>query len=78
MIGKKSMEGSIAMFITCTIIGFIVFMRTNMAEYAIVIGSLVATLVELYEPLGLNDNITIPVISCIALQWGLSRIEACQ
>ena len=77
-VGKKSMEGSVAMFVTCVIIGFVVFMRTHMAEYAIVIGALVATLVELYEPLGLNDNVTIPVISCIALQWGLSRIETCR
>lgn len=76
--GKKSVEGSVAMFITCTVIGFIVFMKTNLAEYAVVVGALVATLVELYEPFGLNDNITIPVSSCIALQWALSRIQTCR
>jgi hypothetical protein len=24
-----------------------------------------------------NDNLTIPVFTAIALQWGLKRIEAC-
>lgn len=32
---------------------------------------------QLYEPLGLNDNLTIPLFSTIAMQWGLSRVKSC-
>ena len=74
--GKKSVEGSIAMFVTCVVVGLLTFYRSSLSEYAIVVGALVATLVELYEPFGLNDNITIPVISCCAVQWALARVEA--
>ena len=35
------------------------------------------TLTELIEPFGLNDNVTIPVFSSIALQFGFSRISSC-
>ena len=36
----------------------------------------VATLVELFEPFGLNDNLMIPVFSGLALSWGFARLEA--
>ena len=32
---------------------------------------------QVYEPLGLNDNLTIPLFSSIALQWGFARIQTC-
>jgi diacylglycerol kinase (CTP) len=75
--GKKSVEGSVAMFTMCTIVGLVAFGEVYLREYAVVIGALVATLVELYEPFGINDNLTIPITSSLALQWGLSRIESC-
>ena len=75
--GKKSVEGSLAMFTTCVILGMFVFSGVYLGEYAVFIGSLAATLVELYEPLGLNDNITIPVLSGLFLQWALLRIKTC-
>ena len=40
-------------------------------------GAIVATLTEVIEPFGLNDNVTIPVFSSIALQFGFSRISSC-
>jgi dolichol kinase len=73
--GKKSVEGSVAMLIMCIIIGMIIYGNVYMAEYAVVIGAIAATLTELYEPFGLNDNITIPMISSLALQFGLSRLQ---
>jgi diacylglycerol kinase (CTP) len=76
--GKKSLEGSVAMFIVCSVCGFIVFASTPLMDYAVIIGSLAATLVELYEPFHLNDNITIPVVSGLALQWALGRIQNCK
>ena len=36
---------------------------------------IVATVVELYEPFGLNDNLMIPVFSGLALSWGFARLE---
>jgi diacylglycerol kinase (CTP) len=76
--GKKSVEGSVAMFLVCVVFGVIAYSDSYLSEYAVVIGSLAATLVELYEPFGLNDNITIPVLSGMALQWALSRVEGCR
>lgn len=75
--GKKSMEGSIAMFITCTIIGMVAFSERYLSEYAVFLGAFTATIVELYEPFQVNDNLSIPIISSLALQWGLSRIQRC-
>lgn len=75
--GKKSVEGSVAMFIVCFIVGMIAFNDVYLSEYAVGTGALVATLVELYEPLYTNDNLTIPVFSALALQWGFDRIKQC-
>lgn len=74
--GKKSMEGSVAMLIMCTVVGMIIYGNVYMGEYAVILGAVAATLTELYEPFGLNDNVTIPMISSLALQLGLSRLEA--
>jgi len=75
--GKKSLEGSAAMFISCVTVGLIAFAGVPLSDYAVIIGSLAATIVELYEPLGVNDNITIPICSAAALQWALARVENC-
>lgn len=75
--GKKSVEGSAAMMLACVFIGMFLYSNVFMCEYAVFLGALAATLTELYEPFGLNDNLTIPLISSLALQFGLSRIEGC-
>ena len=72
--GKKSLEGSLAMFLVCFITGMIVFQEVPLCEYGVFFGSLAATLTELYEPFGLNDNLTIPIFSALALHWGLLRV----
>ena len=76
-LGKKSLEGSIAMFITCCFVGYFMLDSVILREYAIVFGAFIATITELFEPFHLNDNITIPIFSCLALQFALSRINAC-
>lgn len=76
--GKKSVEGSMAMFLTCCLLGCTVFSTVHMREYPVVVGALAATLTELYEPFGLNDNLTIPLMSSLALTWGFSRIHNCK
>jgi dolichol kinase len=73
--GKKSAEGSVAMLIACLMIGMFIYGDVYLSEYAVLLGAVVATVTELYEPFGLNDNLTIPLISSLALQLGLSRIE---
>lgn len=75
--GKKSLEGSVAMFCVCFIVGCTVFSQVRLCEYAVFIGALVATMTELYEPFGVNDNLTIPVLSSLALTFGFERLRPC-
>lgn len=75
--GKKSFEGSVAMFVVCFVFGCTIFSQVHLREYAVVIAALTATLVELYEPFGLNDNVTIPVLSSMALTFGFERTYFC-
>jgi dolichol kinase len=75
--GKKSVEGSFAMFLVCMLFGCTIFSEVHLREYAVTLGALVATLTELYEPFGLNDNVTIPVLSSLALTFGFARTYSC-
>jgi len=75
--GNKSMEGSVAMFVVCIGVGYVAFWYIPMAEYPVVVSAFVATVVELYEPLGLNDNISIPLCTSLALSWAFERIKNC-
>lgn len=54
--GKKSVEGSLAMFVVCFAVGCTIFASVELREYACFLGALVATLTELYEPLGINGG----------------------
>lgn len=74
--GKKSLEGSVAMFCACFAVGMCIFREEPLREYAVFFGALVATLVELWEPFALNDNLTIPLISGLALHAGFARLSA--
>jgi len=73
--GKKSLEGSVAMFLVCFCIGCVIFRAAPLSEYISLVGAIVATLVELYEPLALNDNLTIPVFTSFALTWAFQRVS---
>merc|ERR1711920_339638 len=75
--GKKSVEGSAAMFVTCFVFGCTIFSQVHLREYAVFFAALTATLAELYEPFGLNDNISIPVLSALALAFGFERTYSC-
>ena len=75
--GRKSMEGAVAMFAVCFVIGSTMFASVNLREYPVFFGALAATLTEVYEPLGLNDNLTIPFFASLAMQWGFARIQSC-
>jgi dolichol kinase len=75
-IGKKSLEGSLAMFSCCVGVGIVLFWRIHLAEYLIFSSAIVATLVELLGPHWLNDNLSIPLSSGLALTLACARIGA--
>lgn len=77
-IGHKSLEGTLAMFSVCFFIGINMFWDVHMREYPVTLGAIAAALVELLEPFGINDNLTIPLLSCLALQFGFYRIARCE
>jgi dolichol kinase len=59
-IGRKTLSGSIACFVTCCIIGFLFSFGLNTST--IIFGALIATLTEL-SSLKINDNLSIPIFS---------------
>lgn len=77
--GKKSVEGSLAMFGICFFIGCVTFCNLRLGEYVAFVAAAVATLTELWseDHLGLNDNLTIPLFSSVALAWAMARVEVC-
>ena len=73
-VGRKSIEGSFAMFLVCLAISAIMFSDIYLFEYVCIVGSAIATIVELSGDEWLNDNLTIPVCSAIGLQLAFTRI----
>jgi len=76
--GKKSVEGSTAMFLVCFTFGCTIFGQVHLREYAVFFAALTATFAELYEPFGINDNVSIPVLSSLALTFGFARTYSCE
>lgn len=74
VVGKKTLEGSLAAFIVCTIISMIFFTTKNIMTDHLIVASLlagiIAALTELI-PIGpLDDNLTQPLLSA-PLLYGL-------
>jgi len=61
----------------CVALRFSPHSHARRTPHQVAIGAIVATLTELIEPFGINDNLTIPIFSSIALQYGFSRISTC-
>jgi diacylglycerol kinase (CTP) len=74
-IGKKSLEGTVAMFVTCYLVALPLFWHAHFAEYVALVGALTACLVELWGIANLDDNLTIPLSSAIALHIAILRTE---
>lgn len=75
--GQKSVEGSMGMFLSCFIVGLTMFSQSHLREYPVFLAALVGTLTELYLPLGMDDNVSIPVMSGLTLTLGFHRISSC-
>lgn len=68
-INDKSLEGSIAFFISSLFISMIsyFFFEFNVSFYTILITSLIITLLELYsKEIQIDDNLSIPFVYCLA------------
>jgi len=73
----KSLEGSAAMFTVCFGFGCSIFHGAYLREYAVFWAALAATLLEFWEPLGVSYNVSIPVITSMALTIGFERTLSC-
>eukprot|EP00455_Lapot_gusevi_P002787 TRINITY_DN1114_c0_g1_i11.p1 TRINITY_DN1114_c0_g1~~TRINITY_DN1114_c0_g1_i11.p1 ORF type:complete len:124 (+),score=37.08 TRINITY_DN1114_c0_g1_i11:285-656(+) len=71
---KKSLEGSLAMLVICVLVGLFMFHSVPLSEYLAFVGALVATLVELHPPFGIDDNLSIPFLSGLALYGASLRL----
>ena len=63
-IGRKTLSGSIACFVTCCIIGLLFSFSLNTST--VVFGAFIATLTEL-SSMKINDNLSIPIFSGISM-----------
>lgn len=71
LIGEKSLQGSLACFLFCLIFGWIFAFILNVGFYIVLIGAIVATIIELVPiklwNLKIDDNFTVPIISAIIM-----------
>ena len=78
--GKKSVEGSAAMFFVCFSVGSCVLHSFGvvMFEYVALAGAAAATVTELYceEVAGVDDNVAIPLVSAAAMSLARGRVAA--
>ena len=70
----KSVEGSVAMWLMCLLVGTVVFWHVRLSEYPVVVGATVATLSELMLGGVIDDNLCIPLCSALALHLSFQRI----
>ena len=63
-IGRKTLSGSIACFVTCCVIGLLFSFSLNTST--IILGAFIATLTEL-SSMKINDNLSIPIFSGLSM-----------
>ena len=76
-IGSKSLEGTVAMFCVCFMVGSVFFLTVPNSSYVVFIAALAATLVELLGPekWWADDNITIPIAAGVAFTAAFTAIN---
>ena len=65
-IGRKTLSGSFACFVTCCIVGLLFSFSLNAST--IIVGAFVATLIEL-SSVKINDNLSIPIFSGLSMYF---------
>ena len=65
-IGRKTLSGSIACFVTCCIVGLLFSFSLNTTT--IIFGAFITTLTEL-SSIKINDNLTIPIFSGLSMYY---------
>tara|TARA_A100001035_G_C27693833_1_gene459097 strand:- start:417 stop:1007 length:591 start_codon:yes stop_codon:yes gene_type:complete len=65
-IGRKTLSGSIACFVTCCIVGLLFSFSLNTTT--IIFGAFITTLTEL-SSVKINDNLTIPIFSGLSMYF---------
>lgn len=78
IVGKKTIEGTATMFVSCFALGFFCFYKVGLWEYPALVGAVAATIVELLSGMPpfryVNDNLSIPVLSGLALTIAQYRL----
>lgn len=71
LVGKKTLQGTFAGFVACTLVAMILFSATGQMSERLILASLVAGLIgaisELTPVFGLDDNFTFPILSACLL-----------
>jgi glycerol-3-phosphate acyltransferase PlsY len=67
---KKSVEGTLAYIGSMLIFGYILLTSLDISPWILIIGCISAPLVEVFS-MGMNDNITVPLISGVVMTVGL-------
>jgi dolichol kinase len=71
LIGKKTLQGSIACFISCTLMAALYYLSTQIMIERVVLAAIItgfiAALSELLPIAGLDDNFTFPILSSCLL-----------
>ncbi|MDA8189313.1 MAG: hypothetical protein M0T85_14335 [Dehalococcoidales bacterium] len=66
-LGKKSLEGTAAFFVSALVVGCILILAgLRLSWAAVAAGALVAAIVELL-PIPIDDNLTVPVIGAVVM-----------
>jgi dolichol kinase len=69
LIGKKSLQGTLAFLIVCLLVGFglVNLPGITLLPLLILVGAVIATLVELL-PIPIDDNLTVPIITGVLME----------